>query len=180
MSWIDEMCVDCGVCCTTLSIVRVTEADVERLMCGYGLAREQAAAMIRPVGAELRIVMDENTASCPAISSRDGRHVCHAYQHRPGICRDFECHLLKSAKEWLAMRARNEQPEIYNAFHTAHDETELRRQVRQAIERLRADFLNDCLHHQRGESHRPPEHLNALMSTLSGAEFTNTFPPAAK
>src|SRR6266851_4228661 len=107
MSLADQICVSCGLCCTTLSIVRITADDVERLMQGYHLTREQAFGMVRRDPSEFRILM-ERTAACPALSSKEGRYFCHAYEHRPGICREYECHILAFAKDWLKKRSENE------------------------------------------------------------------------
>src|SRR5260370_38961375 len=99
MSLADQICVSCGLCCTTLSIVRITADDVERLMQGYHLTREQAFGMVRRDPGEFRILM-EKTAACPALSSKGGRYICHAYEHRPGIIRASECQILAYTIVW--------------------------------------------------------------------------------
>ena len=176
MGWIDEICVSCGVCCTTVSIVRITAEDIDRLMRGYGLTPEQAQAMLRRDTSEFRILMDQ-TAACPALSSNAGRYICHAYEHRPGICREYECYILASAKDWLRQRSLGEKVDNNNPFHCAQDEEELARQVRTSVERLRANYLHLCVKHQNDDGFRKPDYLHQLVKTLSGADFQNTFPP---
>jgi len=176
MSWVDEICLTCGICCTTVSIVRIQPEDIERMKQGYHLTSEQAHAMVRPKPAEFTILM-EKTAACPALSSKGGRYRCHAYEHRPGICREYECYILAFAKEWLKQRSENERVDERNPFHSAQDEQELARQVHDSIERMRANFLNLCVTHQNDEDFRKPDYLPELIKTLSGAEFENAFPP---
>src|SRR6266567_2179827 len=170
MSLIDEICVSCGLCCTTMSIVRITGEDVERLMCGYQLTREQALGMVRRDPNELRIAMGK-TAACPALSSKGGRYLCHAYEHRPGICRDYECYILAFAKDWMKRQSENAKVDEGNPFHSAQDEEQLGRQVHDAVKRMRMDYLNLCVNHQNDEDFRKPDHMAKLMQTLSGAEF---------
>src|SRR5258708_3558850 len=67
MSWDEEICVSCGLCCTTLSTVRIAADDIERLMQGYHLTREQALGMVQRDTTEFTILM-EKTAACPAKS----------------------------------------------------------------------------------------------------------------
>jgi Fe-S-cluster containining protein len=176
MSWVDEICLSCGVCCTTLSIVRIQPEDIERLMQGYNLTREQAHRMVRRDENGFTILMDR-TAACPALSSKAGHYMCHAYEHRPATCREYECYILAFTKDWMEKRGASEKVEERNPFHSVQDEEELYRRVQNATKRLREDFLSECSHYLNGESHRPPDHLPELMKTLSGAEFENTFPP---
>jgi Fe-S-cluster containining protein len=176
MSWVDEICLSCGVCCTTVSIVRIQPEDLERLMRGYNLTREQAHGMLRRDPGELRILM-EKTAACPALSSKGGRYLCHAYEHRPGICREYECYILDSAKDWMKTRSENREVEERNPFHSAQDENELSRQVQDSVKRLRSNFLNLCVTHGNDEGFRKPDYMPELIRTLSGAEFENSFPP---
>jgi Fe-S-cluster containining protein len=175
VSWVDQICLSCGICCTTLSIVHVTQADIDRLMLGYNLTPEQAGAMVRRDGSQFRIVMD-NHAACGALSARGGRYACQAYEHRPGICRQYECFILANAKDWMVKSAVQEPVEGGNPFHAAADEEELRRQVETAIQRMRADYLADCRQLIEGARGRRYDHLPELMETLSGAEFDNLFP----
>jgi Fe-S-cluster containining protein len=180
MSWADEICVSCGLCCTSLSVVRITADDLERLMQGYHLTREQAGRLVqgRPGGAgEFKILM-QTTAACPSLSSNAGQYCCQAYEHRPGICREYECHILAFAKEWLKQHGENQSVEERNPFHSARDEDELSQQVQHAIREMRASFLQECVTNQNNPDFRQPEHLPELIQTLSGAEFQNTFPPA--
>ena len=176
MSWLDEICLSCGVCCTTLSIVHITQADLDRLIGGYNLSAEQAEAMVRREGSQFRILMD-NHAACGALSARGGRYACQAYEHRPGICREYECFILLGVKDWLAKRGAGELVDSGNPFHTAGDEEELRRQVEGAVQRMRSDNLRDCVQLQNGARGRIYERLPELIATLSGAEFDHTFPP---
>ena len=176
MSWVDEICVSCGVCCTTVSIVRIRPEDLERLMRGYNLTREQALGMVRRDTTEFTILM-EKTAACPALSSKGGRYLCHAYEHRPGICREYECYILAFAKDWLKKRSENEKVDEGTPFHSATDEAELARQVQDAIKRLRTDSLNLCLRHANDPDFRKPDYMPELVRALSGAEFDHTFPP---
>src|SRR5690242_20590269 len=132
MSWHEEICTSCGICCTTLSIVRITADDIERLIKGLHVTREQALAMVRTHEGEFRILMDK-TAACPALDASDGRYVCQAYEHRPGICREYECYILASAKDWLKKRGENETIAETNPFHSASDEQELARQVQDSV-----------------------------------------------
>ena len=176
MSLTDQICVSCGLCCTTLSIVRITADDVERLMQGYHLTREQAVGMVRRDPSEFRILM-ERTAACPALSSKEGRYFCHAYEHRPGICREYECHILAFAKDWLKKRSENEKVDEGSPFHSAADEEELARQVQDSIQRMRTDSLNLCLRHANDPDFRKPDYMPELVRALSGAEFDHTFPP---
>jgi len=175
VSWVDEICVSCGICCTTLSIVHITQADLGRLMLGYNLSAEEAEAMVQPQGSQFRILMD-NHAACRALSSHGGRYECQAYRHRPGICREYECFILANAKDWMAKRAANEDVPAANPFHTAGSEEELRRQMENAVERMRSDNLGDCLQLQNGAKGRVYDHLPELIGTLSGADFDSTFP----
>lgn len=159
-----------------MSTVRIREDDIERLQQGYKLTREQAFGMVRRSAGEFIILM-EKTAACPALASKGGRYLCQAYEHRPGICRDYECHILAFAKDWLKKRNDNEEVAQENPFRSALDEQELGRQVQSAIQRMRTDFLNLCVKHQKDEDFRKPDHIAELIKTLSGAEFQNTFPP---
>src|SRR5258708_37757320 len=59
MSWDEEICVSCGLCCTTLSTVRIAADDIERLMQGYHLTREQALGMVQRDPSEFRILRSE-------------------------------------------------------------------------------------------------------------------------
>jgi len=177
MSWTDEICVSCGLCCTSLSLVRITEDDLERLRRGYQVTREQARRMVRGDPGEFTILM-EKTAACPALSSKGGSYRCQAYEHRPGICREYECYILAFAKEWLKQRGAHQSVDERNPFHSAADEEELARQVRESIQRMRASFLHDCVTHQNGEGFRRPDFMPELIQTLSGAEFAHSFPPA--
>src|SRR5207253_6017853 len=111
----------CGICCTTVSIVRIGPEDVERLMRGYNLTREQALGMLRRDRDELTILM-EKTAACSALSSKGGRYFCHAYEHRPGICRKYQCYILEFAKDWMKKRSQNERVEERNPFHAVQSE----------------------------------------------------------
>jgi Fe-S-cluster containining protein len=176
MSWIDEICLSCGLCCTSVSVVRITADDIERLMQGYRLTRQQAQGMVRGDPGEFSILM-EKTAACPALSSKGGRYSCHAYEHRPGICREYECYILEFAKDWMKQHSENQPVAERNPFHSALDEEELARQVHRAIQRMKADFLQDCVTHQNGEGFRKPDYMPQLIKTLSGEEFENTFPP---
>jgi Fe-S-cluster containining protein len=176
VSWVDEICVSCGVCCTTLSIVHITQADLDGLMLGYNLSAEQAEAMVRRDGSQFRILMD-NHAACRALSSHGGRYTCQAYRHRPGICREYECFILANAKDWMSKRGTNENVADSNPFHTAEDEEELRRQVESSIQRMRSDNRADCVQLQNGAKGRVYDHLPELIETLSGAEFDSRFPP---
>jgi Fe-S-cluster containining protein len=176
VSWLDEICLSCGVCCTTLSIVHITPSDLDGLIRGYKLTPEQGEAMVRREGSQLRILMD-NHAACGALSARGGRYACQAYEHRPGICRQYECFILLGAKDWMARRGAGEAVDAGNPFHTAGDEEELRRHVESAVQRMRADNLGDCVQLQNGARGRKYERLPELIETLSGAEFDNTFPP---
>ena len=176
MNWVDEICVSCGVCCTTLSIVRINQADIDRLMTGYSLTAEQVHAMVRRDDSQFRIVMD-NHASCRALSAREGRYECQAYTHRPGICRQYECSILAGAKAWMAKRDSPEQTGAGNPFETAADETDLRRQVADAIRQLKAGNLADCRLLYNGAKGRAYESLPELLETLAGAEFDHQFPP---
>jgi Fe-S-cluster containining protein len=176
VSWLDEICVSCGVCCTTLSIVHITQADLDRLALGYRLAPEQVEPMVRRDGSQFRIVMDQH-AACAALSARGGRYECQAYEHRPGICREYECFILASAKDWIAKRAAGENVDAGSPFQGALDEEELRRQVHALIERMRQDYRSDCSQLLEGARGRQYEHLPELMETLSGAEFDHRFPP---
>ena len=175
MSWVDEICLSCGICCTTLSIVHIKSGDIERLMQGYSLSREQALAMVRRDENGFKILMDR-TAACPALSSKAGRYMCHAYEHRPDICREYECYILAFAKDWLKKRSNNEQVDVNNPFHSAPDEHDLARQVQESIQRMRANFLNLCVRHKDDPGFRRPDHIDVLIGALSGAEFENTFP----
>src|SRR5712692_4311930 len=176
MSWDDEICLSCGVCCTTVSIVRIQQEDIERLMRGYNLTGEQANGMVRRDPGEFRILM-EKTAACPALSSKGGRYLCHAYEHRPGICREYECYILQYAKAWMKRRSANEEVDEGSPFHSAADEEELARQVQDSIQRMRTDSLNLCLRHANDPDFRKPDYMPELVRALSGAEFENTFPP---
>jgi Fe-S-cluster containining protein len=177
MSWVDEICLSCGLCCTTVSIVRIKPEDVQRLMQGYNLTSEQAHGMVRRAPGELRILM-EKTAACPALSSKGGRYLCNAYEHRPGICREYECYILEFAKDWLKQRSKNETVAERNPFHSALDEEELERQVQDSIRTMRSNFLNLCVTNLNcQEGFRRPDHMPDLIKTLSGAEFENAFPP---
>ena len=176
MSLIDEICVSCGLCCTTLSIVHIQPDDIERLMQGYQLTREQAMAMVRRDPNDFKILM-EKTAACPALSSQGGRYICHAYEHRPGICREYECYILAFAKDWLKKRSANEKVDEGSPFHSAGDEADLTRQVHESIERMRTNFLNLCIWHGNDPGFRKPDYQPELIKTLSGAEFENTYPP---
>ncbi len=176
MSWVDEICVSCGVCCTTVSIVRVKPEDIARLMRGYNLSSEQAHRMVRRDSSELKILM-EKTAACPALSSKGGRYLCHAYEHRPGICREYECYILEFAKDWIKKRGAGEEVDERNPFHSVRDEDQLALEVQASIKRLRANFLNLCVTHANGGDFRKPDYMPELIKTLSGAEFDNTFPP---
>lgn len=180
MNWADEICVSCGLCCTTLSIVRITPADIERLMRGYGLAREQAERMIYRREGELRILMDKS-AACPALSSNAGRYLCHAYEHRPNICREYECYILAGARDWLRKKLENLPVEEPNPFHSAADETELARKVQDSIRTMRGNYLNLCVAHQNDtEGFRKPDYISKLIELLSGAGFPNSFPSPAE
>src|SRR5271165_2479065 len=150
MSWVDEICVSCGLCCTTVSIVRIKPEDIQRLMQGYNLTSEQAHGMVRSNSGEFTILM-EKTAACPALSSKGGRYRCHAYEHRPGICREYECYILEFAKDWLKKRSENRSVDEGSPFHSARDEEELARQVHKSIQTMRANFLNLCVTHQNVE-----------------------------
>ena len=145
-------------------------------MAGYNLTAEQVRAMVRRDESQFRIVMD-NHAACTALSARGGRYTCQAYQHRPGICREYECYVLAAAKDRMANFDLQTTVDPANPFRTAEDEEELRRQVQTAIQRMRADNLADCGQLLAGVKGRAYEHLPELMQTLSGAEFDNTFPP---
>ena len=176
MSMIDEICVSCGVCCTTVSIVHITGEDIDRLIRGYGLTRDEARGMLRSDNSEFKILMDK-TAACPALSAKQGRYECHAYEHRPGICREFECHILASAKDWHRQKDRNSSVGQENPFHTAQNEEDLTRLVRDSIETLRANYLRLCIHHRNDDGFRKPDYLPELIRTLSGADFNHSFPP---
>ena len=140
------------------------------------MTREQAQAMLRQDTGEFRILMDQ-TAACPALSSNSRRYMCHVYEHRPGICREFECYILASAKDWVRQKSLGEEVDVNNPFHGACDEEELARQVRTSVERLRANYLHLCVNHQNDDGFRKPDYLPQLVRTLSGADFQNTFPP---
>ena len=176
VSLIDEICVSCGLCCTTVSIVRIKADDIERLMQGYHLTREQALGMVRSSPGEFTILM-EKTAACPALSSKGGRYLCNAYEHRPGICREYECYILAFAKDWVRKRSENEKVDEGNPFHSAPDARELGLRVHESIKRMRANFLNLVTTHGSEEGYRKPDHMPELTRVLSGAEFENTFPP---
>ena len=119
----------------------------------------------------------ERTAACPALSSNGGRYICHVYEHRPGICREFECYILASAKDWVRQRSRGEEVDPNNPFHSARDEEDLARQVRSSVGRLRENYLHLCVNHQNDDGFRKPDYLPQLTKALSGADFQNTFPP---
>ncbi len=157
--------------------MKITQSDLDGLTRGYGLSAEQSEAMVRRDGSQFRILMDKH-AACSALRSRGGRYTCQAYQHRPGICREYECYILASAKAWVAQRAANEDVDAGNPFHAAGGEDELRGLVEVAIRRMRSDNLSDCVQIQRGARGRGYEQLPELLETLSGAEFEPTFPPA--
>jgi hypothetical protein len=156
--------------------VHITQTDLDRLIHGYNLSAEQGEAMVRREGSQFRILMD-NHAACGALSVRGGRYACQAYEHRPGICREYECFILAGVKDWVAKRGAGESADAGNPFYTAGDEEELRRQVDSAVQRMRSDNLGDCLQLQNGARGRQYERLPELISTLSGAEFDHTFPP---
>ena len=90
---------------------------------------------------------------------------------------EYECYILEFAKDWMKRRSENQAVEERNPFHSALDEEELARQVHRAIQRMKADFLQDCVTHQNGEGFRKPDYMPQLIKTLSGEEFENTFPP---
>ena len=174
-SWTDEICLSCGICCTTLSTVRIQPHDIERLMRGYGLTLAQAQRLVHQT--DFTILMDK-TAACPALSANQGRYRCNAYQHRPDICRAYECYILEFAKEWVNRRKENKPIDERNAFYAVETEDQLREQVRLCIERMRKDWLELCLRHQDDPTFRRPAHLPKLLATLSGANFENSFPPS--
>jgi Fe-S-cluster containining protein len=156
--------------------VKVTQRDLDRLMTGYNLSAEQVDAMVRREDSQFRILMD-NHAACSALAARGGRYTCQAYEHRPGICREYECYILAGARDWMARYESHTPLDPGNPFHAARDEAELQREVETAIQRMRADNLADCGQLLNGAKGRVYENLPALMETLSGAEFEHTFPP---
>ncbi|HLJ50885.1 MAG TPA: YkgJ family cysteine cluster protein [Bryobacteraceae bacterium] len=177
MSWIDEICLSCGVCCTTLSKVTITEDDLQRLIRGYALTREQAGRLVYRRESEFRILMDK-TATCPALSAQKGHYRCNAYEHRPTICRTYECFILEFAKEWIQRRRENSPVEERNHFHSAQSEAELREQVDHSIRRMRQDYLESCLTNQNNRDFRRPDYLPELLKVLSGCDFDHSFPPS--
>ncbi len=132
--------------------------------------------MVRRESGEFRILM-EKTAACPALSSKGGRYLCHAYEHRPGICREYECYILEFAKDWMKKRSQNLAVEDRNPFHLVEDEDELAGRVEESVKRLRSNFLNLCVKHGDDADFRKPDYMAELIRTLSGAEFENAFPP---
>ncbi len=131
-----DICSRCGICCTAVSIVRVTSSDIQRLMQGYGLTSEQAHGMMRRHEGELRVVMD--SGACPALSSKDGQYRCNIYEHRPATCQEYECYILTFAKASMRQMANGEVVDRGNPFCGARDESGLERQVLEAIQAMRA------------------------------------------
>ena len=152
LEWLQsgELCKSCGLCCIEMTDAPITIDDIGRLMRGLGLTFEQAVQL----GVENRDAggfrFDMSRGFCKAlrveIQTTAAIHLtypCAIYEHRPEVCRRYECVVLFDLKEWLACVAPALGVCKTNMFRDCHSLAELKIAALQALVVLRSQFMWD-------------------------------------
>jgi Fe-S-cluster containining protein len=163
-----QMCRECGACCMCIESAPVTFDDLARLAKGLGLSYQEVSDGML-FHEENSIYIDQMRGCCKALSrdERSGQYTCHVYEHRPEVCRTFECHVYFDARQWATLV---ETPAV-NLFHDCQTVEEVLQEFRRHFPSLRSLQAN------LGEEFEEPMKSNLVQ--IAGAKaFPRLFPSA--
>jgi len=106
--WIEngEICRGCGACCADVSTAPITMKDIRRLMTGLKLTFDQVLKLGWQDPKTDAFLFDMSQGCCQALrihTTKDGHteYPCGIYEHRPDICRRYECPVLFDLHEYV-------------------------------------------------------------------------------